>query len=142
MGNTGFSNTLPAKMQFVYVNSDGVMGKTRSAALMGLRGDVIAICETNLASQHFPLVRHSFPGYDVFWGSPIHTQKGGVGFLVRNGSAWHTTPLTFPHGSACHRLFQSGRLHGITLWLGNGSYRFNCYVLCGQCWLSLEQFTA
>jgi len=67
-----------------------------------------------------------------FWGSPIHTQKGGVGFLVRNGSAWHTTPLSFPHGSACHRLFQSGRLHGITLWLGNGSYRFNCYVLCGH----------
>ena len=124
-------NTVMKKpIKFCFVNSDGVMDKTRFPAFQALQCDILAISETHLTSELQHMVRHSFSGFDAFWGAPS-TGKGGVGFLVKHGSVWHAEAMTWSTQSTCHSFYQNGRLHGLTLWLGTGKYRMNCYVLYG-----------
>ena len=107
------------------------MDKTRFPAFQALQSDVLAISETHLTSELQHMVRHSFSGVDAFWGVPS-SGKGDVGFLVRHGTVWHAEALTWPDTSPCFSFQENGRLHGLTLWLGDGRYRMTCYVLYGH----------
>ncbi len=119
------------QLRFTFLNPDGVSGRTRAAALTSLNSDIICLSETHLTSELQTLAQNSFTGYQAYWGAPAHG-KGGVGFLVKKGSVWHTRPLSWNSDSACLRHYEAGRLHGITLHVGNGKQQVLCYVMYGQ----------
>ena len=76
------------------------------------------------------VVGGSFPQFSCYWGAPA-TAKCGVGFLVRKSSVWTASPLTWSINSPCHRHHQTGRLHAISLHIGNGHRELLLYVIYG-----------
>ena len=115
-------------LRLCYLNPDGVMGKTRGPAISALPADVIAISETHLTADLLKLVDGSFPRFRSLWGP---ASQAGVGFLVRDAAVWAVRPIQWPANSPCHRHFTAGRLHGISLYLGNGKKQLLCYVIYG-----------
>ncbi|CAE6970349.1 unnamed protein product, partial [Symbiodinium sp. CCMP2456] len=120
-------NTQPFRI--CYLNADGFMGMTRGPAISALPADVIAISETHLTADLLKLVDGSFPRFRALWGAP---SQAGVGFLVRDAAVWTVRPIQWTASSPCHRHFIAGRLHGISLYLGNGKKQLLCYVIYGH----------
>ena len=119
------------QLRFTFLNPDGVSGRTCAAALTSLSSDIVCLSETHLTSELQTLAQKSFTGYQAYWGAPAHG-KGGVGVLVKKGSVWHARPLSWNSSSACFQHYEVGRLHGITLHVGNGKQQILCYVMYGQ----------
>ena len=130
-GNTVARKSSKKLLQLGFINSDGVIDKTRYPAFQALQCDILAICETHLTAELQHAVRHSFSGYDAFWGAPA-TGKAGVGFLVKHGAVWHAESMTWNSSSTCFPFYQKGRLHGLTIWVGDGRFRMNLYILYGH----------
>ena len=64
-------NTTMPNLGITFVNADGVMGRHRPFELEQLASEIIAISETHLDSQQQKLLKHTFPGYDGYWGAPV-----------------------------------------------------------------------
>ena len=116
-------------LRFCFANADGVLGKTRGVAIDDLPADIFALSETHLTSNTMRVIDGSFPQFACYWGAPA--TKCGVGFLIRKSSVWTASPLTWSINSPCHRHYQTGRLHAISLHVGNGHRELLVYVIYG-----------
>ena len=117
-------------LRFCFVNVDGVMGKTRGAAIDALPGDIMVLTETHLTTELLRVVGQSFHGFRCFWGAPA-SGKTGVGFLLRKTAVWAASPLSWAASSPCFREFLSGRLHGLSVHVGNGHKQMLVYGIYG-----------
>ena len=119
------------KLTITFLNCDGLMTKERQTAIGALDSDIIALTETHLNNDSIQLASGFFTEYDAHWGAPVIGKNDGVGFLIKKKTLWHTNVMQWYDSSPCRAHFNAGRLHGMSIFTGNGKQQILMYIIYG-----------